>query len=144
MSPTIALFCQIAIPLLAGLAVTFYLRNVTRKLLLDLCGTDDRANFWQRTTNILILGAPLAMVFFFGDNISTGSLSDAISIRGGNLSNAVSICTGNLPDALSLTRTLRQTVKLSLIGILIAVALFSRGVWKQIPALSKPHTNGEA
>ncbi len=122
MSPTIALLCQIAIPLLAGLAVTFYLRNVTRKLLVDLCGTDDRASFWLRTTNILILGAPLAMVLFFGD---------------ANF--------GDIPEeAISLTKILRQTVNLSLIGILLAVALFSRGIWKQIPALNEHNANGEA
>lgn len=114
MSSTITLLCQIAIPLLAGLAVTFYLRNVTRKLLLDLCGTDDRANFWQRTTNILLLGAPLAMVLFFGDSIDAGTP----------------------PEDFSITQILRQTTTLSLIGVLLAVALFSRGIWKQIPALN--------
>lgn len=120
MSPTLALLCQIAIPLLAGLAATFYLRNVTRKLLIDLCGTDDRADFWLRTTNILMLGAPLATVLFFGDS---------------NFGNQ---------EVVSLTKILRQTVNLSLIGILLAVALFSRGIWKQIPALNEHNANGEA
>lgn len=122
MSPTIALLCQITIPLLAGLAVTFYLRNVTRKLLIDLCGTDDRASFWLRTTNILMLGAPLAMVLFFGDT-NFGALPT---------------------DSALFTKLLRQTVNLSLIGILLAVALFSRGIWKQIPALNDHGANGEA
>ena len=108
MSPTIALLCQITIPLLAGLAVTFYLRNVTRKLLIDLCGTDDRASFWLRTTNILMLGAPLAMVLFFGDT-NFGALPT---------------------DSTLFTKLLRQTVNLSLIGILLAVALRWVARWR--------------
>lgn len=112
MTTFLPLLFQIAIPLLAGIGVAAYLRQVIRRLLVDLCGTDDRANFWVRTTGILLAGTPLALVLVFG--------------RSGP------------PDALP--EVIRQTVTLSLVGILLAVAFLARLIWKQVPPPAKPGT----
>lgn len=104
MQSLLALFLQIAIPLLAGIAVTAHLRQVTRVLLVDLCGTDDRANFWVRTTGILLTGTPLALVLIFG--------------HGGES---------------ALAEIIRQAAMLSLVGILLAVAFLARLIWKRVP-----------
>jgi hypothetical protein len=101
---------QIAIPLLAGIGVATYLRQVTRVLLVDLCGTDERANFWVRTTSILLAGTPLALVLVFGHSGPSESLTEVI----------------------------RQTVTLSLVGILVAVAFLARLIWKQLPPPAQP------
>lgn len=107
------LLFQIAIPLLFGILAASYLREVTRDLLLDLCGTAERADFWVRTTAILLAGTPLALVLVFGDY-------------------------GNpLPEVI------RQAMTLSLIGTLLAVAFLARLIWKQVPGESCPQATGE-
>ena len=109
MQSLLPLFLQIAIPLLAGIAVTAHLRQVTRVLLVDLCGTDDRANFWVRTTGILLTGTPLALVLVFGHS----------------------------GDEIALAEIIRQAATLSLVGILLAVAFLARLIWKQVPPPAK-------
>ena len=105
MTTFLPLLFQIAIPLLAGIGVAAYLRQVTRILLVDLCGTDDRANFWVRTTGILLAGTPLALVLVFGHS----------------------------GDEIALAEIVRQAATLSLVGILLAVAFLARLIWKQVP-----------
>jgi hypothetical protein len=109
MQSLLSLFLQIAIPLIVGIAVTSHLRNVTRILLVDLCGTDDRANFWVRTTGILLTGTPLALVLVFGHSGSDFALAEIV----------------------------RQAATLSLVGILLAVAFLARLIWKQVPPPTK-------
>jgi len=106
MSPITQLLLQLTIPLALGLATTFYLRHVTRILLLDLCGTEGRANFWERTTGILLAGTPVMLVLLFGHRV----------------------------EMYPLTELIRQAAMLSLTGILIAVAYLSSLIWKRVPA----------
>jgi hypothetical protein len=108
MQSLLSLFLQIAIPLIVGIAVTSHLRQVTRILLVDLCGTDDRANFWVRTTSILLTGTPLALVLVFGHS-----------------------------GEVALAEIIRQAATLSLVGILLAVAFLARLIWKQVPPPAK-------
>jgi len=115
MSLIAELLLQLTIPLALGLAVTFYLRHVTRILLLDLCGTDGRANFWQRTTGILLTGTPVMLVLLFG--------------------HSVEVCV--------LTEVMRQAMTLSLAGILVAVAFLVHLIWKQIPVVKNTPTSGQ-
>jgi hypothetical protein len=110
MQSLLPLFLQITIPLLVGIAVTAHLRQVTRVLLVDLCGTDDRANFWVRTTGILLTGTPLALVLVFGHNGGEFALAEII----------------------------RQAATLSLVGILLAVAFLARLIWKRVPPPARP------
>jgi len=44
--------------LISGLVVR-YMRPFLRKALLDLCGTEDRAQFWTAFSNILLIGLPM-------------------------------------------------------------------------------------
>lgn len=115
MTTFLPLLFQIAIPLLAGIGVAAYLRQVTRVLLVDLCGTDDRANFWVRTTGILLTGTPLALVLVFGHS----------------------------GDEIALAEIIRQAATLSLIGILLAVAFLARLIWKQVPPAQSGVSTGE-
>lgn len=105
---------QIAIPLAFGILAASYLREVTRALLLDLCGTPERADFWVRTTAILLAGTPLALVLVFGHNANP------------------------LPEVI------HQAMTLSLIGTLLAVAFLARLIWKQVPADNCPPSAGNA
>lgn len=117
MSSFLPLLFQIAIPFLVGITVTLYLRQVTRVLLVDLCGTDDRANFWVRTTGILLTGTPLALVLVFGHAGAGHALPEVI----------------------------HQAATLSLVGILLAVAFLARLIWKRVPPPAQPAVSaGEA
>lgn len=110
MSSFLPLLAQIAIPFLLGISVTLYLRKVTHVLLVDLCGTDERANFWVRTTGILLTGTPLALVLVFGHAGAGHALPDII----------------------------HQAATLSLVGILLAVAFLARLIWKRLPPPAQP------
>jgi len=103
MDTTLIFLLQIAIALLAGGLAAYYLKAALTGILLDLCGTVGRADFWWRTSAILLLGLPLLLVLFLGD-------------------------TGD-----DLAVAMRHAGRLSLVGVLIAVGLLSRRIWKHIP-----------
>ncbi len=103
MDSTLLFLLQIAIALLAGGLAAYYLRTALTGILTDLCGTAGRADFWWRTSAILLLGLPLLLVLFLGD-------------------------TGD-----DLAVALRHAGHLSLVGVLVAVGLLSRRIWKHIP-----------
>lgn len=109
MFPLAALLLQIAIPLLVGLWVSLYLRGVVYRLLIELCGTEDRAEFWLRTTVVLTIGAPMMLVFLLGHSVSDRSCSSVIEFAD----------------------MMQRTIALSLGGVLLAVGFVSRVIWKQ-------------
>jgi hypothetical protein len=56
---TIAYFLlQIVVTLIISVLVVGYLRSFLRKILTDLCGTEERAQFWTMFSNILLIGMP--------------------------------------------------------------------------------------
>lgn len=50
---------QIAVTLILCLAIVGYLRQILRKVLIDLCGTEERAQFWTAFSNILLIVLPV-------------------------------------------------------------------------------------
>ncbi|MGC7402320.1 hypothetical protein ACPWR0_00605 [Pandoraea pneumonica] len=50
------------IPVASGLLVTRYLGPVLGKMLTDLCGTRDRADFWVRICMVMLMALPLVLV----------------------------------------------------------------------------------
>lgn len=97
---------QIATPILLGLCTSLYLKDVTTRLLVDLCGTQDRSDFWVRITTLLTIAGPTLLVLAFGKIGGTGA---------------------------HLGEILRHTLSLSLLGIVISVAFLARTIWKNIP-----------
>jgi uncharacterized membrane protein YhaH (DUF805 family) len=57
---------QIAISAGISLAVAAYFRPYLHRVLRDLCGTDERAQFWVVFSSILLVGMPL--IFGMGYN----------------------------------------------------------------------------
>ena len=57
---------QIVITGAISLSVVFYLRPHLRRILADLCGTQERAQFWVVFSSILLVGLPL--IFGMGYN----------------------------------------------------------------------------
>ena len=58
MNPIFGFLIQLALTLaLAGL-IAGYIRPHLRKILVDLCGTEERAQFWTTFSNVLLIGLP--------------------------------------------------------------------------------------
>lgn len=102
---------QILIPISMGLTITTYLGGVTKRLLIDLCGSVDRAEFWVRITAIALVGAPLVFVLLWGS--------------------APQACRWHEMDCYG--EHLHEVIKDSVIGILVAVFLMSWVIWKRVP-----------
>jgi len=85
---TIILFLtEIAVTLLASLLLVGYLRPHLRRVLVDLCGTDERARFWTVFSNILLVGAPLIIALGFRPEAASPQTSffEVIGRLSGNL-----------------------------------------------------------
>lgn len=109
------LVIETSIPLLLGLGVSLYLKNVTRRLLADLCGTQDRSDFWVRVSTILITGIPLLLALAFGQSSNPEAIAGEVA---------------------------RRALWLSTFGIVIAVGLLSRAIMRSVPPVAK--TTGTA
>jgi len=58
-------FIQLAVTILVASLITIYLRPYLQKLLVDLCTTEDRAQFWTKFSNILLIGTPIIFALKF-------------------------------------------------------------------------------
>jgi hypothetical protein len=54
---------EVATTLIAVLLITGYLRPHLKRILVDLCSTEERAQFWIVFSNILLVGLPLILAF---------------------------------------------------------------------------------
>ena len=59
MSIIVLYLLQLAVTLIACLGLAAYIRPVLRRVLADLCGTDERAQFWTTFSNIMLVVMPL-------------------------------------------------------------------------------------
>ena len=79
---------ELVLTLLACALITSYLRPYLKRILLDLCKTDERAQFWTAFSNILLFGLPVIIALGFVPFASTpeeaifeiiGRLSDGLA-----------------------------------------------------------------
>ena len=59
MNTIFSFLTEAALTLVISALIVRYLRPFLRKILIDLCGTEDRAQFWTAFSNILLIGLPL-------------------------------------------------------------------------------------
>lgn len=57
---------EVFISLTAAGAVILFWSKSLRKILIDICGTEERAAFWLMYSNIMLAITPLLFVFMFG------------------------------------------------------------------------------
>lgn len=50
---------EVALTIVISMLLVGYLRPFLRKILADLCGTEERAQFWTAFSNILLVGIPI-------------------------------------------------------------------------------------
>lgn len=63
----------VGVTLLISILVVVYLRPHLRRILLDLCDTEDRAGFWTAFTNVTVVLSPLICAMFYRPTGSGGS-----------------------------------------------------------------------
>jgi protein-S-isoprenylcysteine O-methyltransferase Ste14 len=103
---------QLVIPFALSFAVTNYLQGTSRRLLEDLCGTKDRAEYWVRITAVLTIAVPVLLVLMFG------SVPTEMCFAGG------SGCVAGI---------IKQAVCLSLGGIILAILVVASRIHQQLP-----------
>ncbi len=59
MNALLVYILQLVVTVLISLGVLLWLRPFLRRVLLDLCGTPERADFWLVFASILLVGLPL-------------------------------------------------------------------------------------
>jgi uncharacterized membrane protein YhaH (DUF805 family) len=111
MTSVLSLIFEWTVPLLAGLSAVRYLKKVLWQVLVDLCGTTERAEFWARVSAVLIAATPLLFVM-------TTSV------------NPLACLTADLTCSISL---LRRTCIFTLLGVLTAVGGVAVIVGRYIP-----------
>jgi hypothetical protein len=87
-------------------AALIYLRDITRRVLTELCASGVGAEFWLRTADVLALAGSLILVIAFGGAASPGDVVTQI----------------------------RLTLALALSGVFVAVVLVSSSVWRNVAA----------
>ena len=71
MNTFLAFTIEIGLTLLATALITGYLRPFLKRLLVDLCRTEERAQFWTAFSNILLIGLPLIIALGFRPESAT-------------------------------------------------------------------------
>lgn len=69
MSPTAAFLADIAIATLACIGIESYLGKQLRLLLIELCGTVERASFWLAFSNVALVLVPLIFALNYKPDI---------------------------------------------------------------------------
>ncbi len=60
MNTFVAFGLELLVTLLLGFLLMLYLRPSLYRVLVDLCGGEDRARFWSAFSTVLLIGAPSA------------------------------------------------------------------------------------
>jgi uncharacterized membrane protein YhaH (DUF805 family) len=87
MNTILSFVIEVALTLLAAALLVRYLRPHLRKMLIDLCGTQERAEFWAAFSNILLIGLPVIFALNYRPIASTpeGLFFEIASKLSGNL-----------------------------------------------------------
>lgn len=103
MNTTIFAF-SLGLPVVLTVGVMGYLRPILRHVLTEICGTEQRAEFWIRAASVLALFGGMIVVLAFGPRDSGADL---------------------IAD-------LRTTVMLTLLGAFVGVAWIARVIWNSL------------
>jgi hypothetical protein len=78
---------QVLLTLAISVLLVSYLRPFLQKVLIDLCGTEDRAQFWTAFSSILLIGTPVLIALNYRPEAVTteGLFLEVASKLSGNL-----------------------------------------------------------
>src|SRR2546423_4859775 len=72
MSPTVAFLTDFVLAALVSIGAVAYLRNALPSLLVELCGTAERANFWLACSNVTLVLVPLIFALAYEPETAPG------------------------------------------------------------------------
>jgi hypothetical protein len=82
MSPVASFLLGVALTLAASSLVVLYLRSHLKGILIDLCGTGERAGFWMAFTNVALVLVPVIFALHARpENASTAAAIFAVSAQ---------------------------------------------------------------
>lgn len=61
MNTILSFVIEVSLTFVIAALIAGYLRPFLKKILIDLCGTEDRAQFWTAFSNILLIGMPFIL-----------------------------------------------------------------------------------
>ncbi len=117
MNAILSYLIEIALTLFSAVLIIGYLRPFLKKVLADLCGTEERAQFWTAFSNILLIGMPT--IFALGYHPEAGNAEELFFDVAGKLG-------GNLGSLL-----------FALVGVGMIVSFFALVAPKPVKAESK-------
>lgn len=87
MNSIISFSLEVILTLIIFSLIVAYLRPFLRRILVDLCGTEERAQFWTAFSNILLIGLPLIIALAYRPEANTGEdlFFDVVGRLSGNL-----------------------------------------------------------
>ena len=71
MNTILTFVVEVIITLILAALLVGYLRPFLQKVLVDLCGTEDRAKFWTAFSNILLIGLPVIFALHYRPEAKT-------------------------------------------------------------------------
>ena len=72
MSPTAAFLCDVVIAAFLFIGIVAYVRKHLRTLLVELCGTPERASFWLAFSNVTLVLVPLIFALDYEPQFGPG------------------------------------------------------------------------
>ena len=77
---------SLILTLLVSACVTLLLRTALRRVLADLCGTEERANFWTIFSMIMLIAMPVVIGMGYTPEAANSGYLFALAIIGGFVS----------------------------------------------------------
>lgn len=65
MNTILSFAIEVALTIIIAALLVGYLRPFLRKILIDLCGTEERAQFWTAFSNIFLIGLPVIIALSY-------------------------------------------------------------------------------
>jgi type IV secretory pathway VirB6-like protein len=71
MNTILSFLIQVLLTVTLTAVIVAYLRPYLRKVLIDLCGTEERAQFWTVFSNVVLIGLPTILALNYRPEAST-------------------------------------------------------------------------
>lgn len=71
MNTIISFLIQVLLTFALTAVIVGYIRPFLRKVLIDLCGTEERAQFWTAFSNVLLIGLPTILALNYRPEATT-------------------------------------------------------------------------
>lgn len=109
---------EVSMCFVISISVIALLRPLLREILVDICGTRARAEFWVMFTQLMLIISPLLLVIYFAPT------QDVVDIN--------------------IAESIKDTLFRSLLGDFIALTVIGQVIWKSIKFNSDQHdTDGD-